>query len=57
MAAQREQVVEELRREMGQNSISLAERLLGDQLSDDVKRSGTIDKFLAELDTVSPAGK
>ncbi|ADK28639.1 F0F1 ATP synthase subunit B [Corynebacterium pseudotuberculosis] len=57
LAAQREQVVEELRREMGQNSISLAERLLGDQLSDDVKRSGTIDKFLAELDTVSPAGK
>ncbi|OWN05208.1 ATP synthase F0F1 subunit B [Corynebacterium diphtheriae bv. mitis] len=57
LAAQREQVVTELRREMGQNSISLAERLLGDQLSDDVKRSGTIDKFLAELDTVSPAGK
>lgn len=57
LAAQRELVVAELRQEMGQNSINLAERLLGEQLSEDVKRSGTIDKFLAELDTVSPAGK
>ncbi|GGG77427.1 F0F1 ATP synthase subunit B [Corynebacterium pelargi] len=57
LLAQREQVVTELRREMGQNSINLAERLLGDQLSDDIKRSGTIDRFLADLDTVSPAGK
>ena len=38
LQAQREQVVTELRREMGQNSINLAERLLGEQLSDDVKR-------------------
>ncbi|MBP3089013.1 F0F1 ATP synthase subunit B [Corynebacterium sp. sy017] len=57
LAAQREQVVAELRREMGQNSISLAERLLGEQLSDDVKRSGTIDQFLSGLDTVSATGK
>ncbi|MCQ9343570.1 F0F1 ATP synthase subunit B [Corynebacterium sp. 153RC1] len=57
LAAQREQVVAELRREMGQNSINLAERLLGEQLSENVKRSGTIDKFLADLDTVAPAGK
>lgn len=57
LAAQRELVVEELRREMGQNAINLAERLIGEQLSEDVKRSGTIDRFLAELDTVTPAGK
>ncbi|GAA1475426.1 F0F1 ATP synthase subunit B [Corynebacterium felinum] len=57
LAAQRELVVAELRREMGQNAINLAERLMGEQLSEDVKRSGTIDRFLAELDTVSPAGK
>ena len=37
LAAQREQVVAELRKEMGQNSINLAERLLGEQLSDDVR--------------------
>ena len=57
LLAQREQVVNELRREMGQNSINLAEHLLGDQLSDNVKRSGTIDRFLADLDTVAPNGK
>ncbi|MDO5076590.1 F0F1 ATP synthase subunit B [Corynebacterium sp.] len=57
LAAQREQVVAELRREMGQNSINLAERLLGEQLSDNVKRSGTIDSFLTDLDTVNNAGK
>jgi len=57
LLAQREQVVAELRQEMGQNSINLAERLLGGELSDATKRSGTIDSFLSELDTVAPAGK
>ncbi|MCF4006959.1 F0F1 ATP synthase subunit B [Corynebacterium uropygiale] len=57
LAAQREQVVAELRREMGQHSITLAERLLGGELSDATKRSGTIDSFLSELDAVKPAGK
>lgn len=57
LQAQREQVITELRRDMGQTSISLAERLLGQQLSENVTRSGTIDSFLNELDTVAPAGK
>ena len=57
LAAQREQVVAELRKEMGQNSINLAERLLGEQLSDDVRNSSTLDNFLSNLDTVAPAGK
>lgn len=51
--ASRQQVVEELRQEMGLNSISLAERLVGRELSDSTKRSGTIDSFLSELDSVS----
>ncbi|WP_291313860.1 F0F1 ATP synthase subunit B [Corynebacterium sp. UBA2622] len=53
LLASREQVVSELRNEMGQNSISLAERLLGTELSDSTRRSNTIDDFLAELDHVS----
>lgn len=57
LEAQRASVVSDLRKEMGENSISLAERLLGEQLSDDVKRSGTIDNFLAGLDNVSTTGK
>lgn len=50
LLASREQVVSELRNEMGQNSISLAERLLGTELSDSTRRSNTIDDLLAELD-------
>lgn len=57
LAAQREQVVTELRKEMGQNSITLAERLLGAQLSDDLKRAESVDQFLADLDNASLAGK
>lgn len=57
LQAQRAAVVADLRKEMGENSINLAERLLGEQLSDDVKRSGTIDQFLAGLDNVGSAGK
>ncbi|HIW91949.1 MAG TPA: F0F1 ATP synthase subunit B [Candidatus Corynebacterium avicola] len=52
LQAQRDAVVSDLRKDMGENSINLAERLLGNQLSDDVKRSGTIDSFLADLDSV-----
>lgn len=53
LLASREQVVSELRNEMGQNSINLAERLLGTELSDATRRSNTIDEFLSELDNVS----
>ena len=53
LLASREQVVSELRNEMGQNSINLAERLLGTELSDATRRSNTIDDFLSELDHVS----
>ncbi|AQQ15033.1 ATP synthase subunit b [Corynebacterium glaucum] len=53
LQASREQVVSELRNEMGQNSINLAERLLGTELSDSTRRSNTIDDFLSELDNVS----
>lgn len=53
LLASREQVVAELRNELGQNSINLAEELLGAELSDSTCRSNTIDNFLSQLDTVS----
>lgn len=53
LQASREQVVAELRNELGQNSITLAEELLGEELSDNTRRSNTIDSFLSQLDTVS----
>lgn len=57
LLARREQIVSELQAEMSQNSINLAERLLGEQLADGVKRSATIDSFLSSLDDVTPTRK
>ena len=57
LEASRAQVVSELRSDIGRNSITLAEKLLGGELSDAVKQSSTIDNFLSELDTVATAGK
>ncbi|MGB3301370.1 F0F1 ATP synthase subunit B [Gordonia sp. (in: high G+C Gram-positive bacteria)] len=51
--AQRQQVVSELRGDLGKLSVDLAEKLVGASLSDDVKKAGTVDRFLAELDGVS----
>jgi F-type H+-transporting ATPase subunit b len=50
IAAQREQVVRQLRGEIGGLSVQLAERIIGDSLADDARRSSTVDAFLAELD-------
>ncbi|APT92764.1 ATP synthase F0F1 subunit B [Corynebacterium phocae] len=57
LEASRAQVVSELRSDIGQNSINLAEKLLGGELSDASRRSSTIDSFLSDLDHVAPARK
>lgn len=57
LLASREQVVSELRSEISQNSITIAEKLLGAELSSETKRSETVDGFLTELDQISAAGK
>ena len=57
LEASRTQVISELRSDIGQNSINLAEKLLGGELSSATKQSSTIDNFLSELDSVAPAGK
>lgn len=57
LQAQRQQIVTELRSDLGKQSVDLAEKLMGEQLSDNVKQSGTIDRFLADLDKVSGPGQ
>ena len=57
LQAQRQQIVTELRSDLGKQSVDLAEKLMGEQLSDNVKQSGTIDSFLADLDQVSGPGQ
>ncbi|MGH3586051.1 MAG: F0F1 ATP synthase subunit B [Pseudonocardia sp.] len=54
LVAAREQAVRQLRGEIGGLSVQLAERIIGDSLADDVRRSATVDSFLAELDGMEP---
>jgi F-type H+-transporting ATPase subunit b len=58
LEAQRAQIVAELRADLGRTAVELASRVVGESLEDDARRSGTVDRFLDELDAVSaPAGK
>ena len=60
LVAQRQQIVAELRGDLGRTAVDLAEKLIGESLADDVKRAGTVDRFLNELDSIganSAAGK
>ena len=60
LATQRQQVVNELRGQIGTLAVDLAGRVVGESLADDARRSGTVDRFLAELDgmaTASPDGR
>jgi F-type H+-transporting ATPase subunit b len=53
LVAQRQQIVTELRGDLGRTAVELAEKVIGEQLSDDAKRSSSIDRFLNELDSVT----
>jgi len=53
LVAQRQQIVTELRADIGKTAVDLAEKVIGESLADDVKRAGTVDRFLNELDAVS----
>jgi F-type H+-transporting ATPase subunit b len=54
--AARQQVVNELRAQIGTLAVDLAGRVVGESLADDVRRRGTVDRFLAELDSMAAAG-
>ena len=49
LATQREQVVRELRGELGKLAVTLAGRIVGESVADDARRAGTVDRFLDEL--------
>src|SRR3954449_1997311 len=50
LAAARQQVVNELRGQVGALAVELAGRVVGESLADEARRSGTVDPFLPELD-------
>lgn len=61
LATSRQQVVNELRGQIGQLAVELAGRVVGESLEDQARRSGTVDRFLDQLDGmaagVSPDGR
>jgi F-type H+-transporting ATPase subunit b len=60
LAASRQQVVTELRTQIGALAVDLAGRVVGESLADDARRRGTVDRFLDELEAMaasSPDGR
>jgi F-type H+-transporting ATPase subunit b len=50
LAGARQQVVNELRGQIGAIAVDLAGRVVGESLADDARRRGTVDRFLDQLD-------
>ncbi len=53
LAANRQQVVNQLRGQIGELAVELAGRVVGESLAEDARRSGTVDRFLDQLDGMS----
>lgn len=56
LATQKQQLVNELRGQIGTLAVDLAGRVVGESLAEDARRRGTVDRFLAELDAMAAAG-
>ena len=56
LATSRQQVVNELRGQIGTLAVQLAGQVVGESLADDARRSGTVDRFLADLDGMAASG-
>src|SRR3954471_18903962 len=56
LASQRQQVVNELRGQIGALAVDLAGRVVGESLAEDARRRGTVDRFLEELDGMATSG-
>jgi F-type H+-transporting ATPase subunit b len=50
LGAERERLVHDIRADMGNLAVTLAERIVGEALADEARRAGTVERFLNELD-------
>ncbi|HEY7452648.1 MAG TPA: F0F1 ATP synthase subunit B [Candidatus Limnocylindria bacterium] len=58
LAANRQQLINELRGQIGALAVDLAGRVVGESLAEEARRRGTVDRFLDQLDTMSvPDGR
>jgi F-type H+-transporting ATPase subunit b len=53
LTAERQTIVRELRADIGNLAVDLASRIVGESLADEARQRGTVDRFLAELDTTA----
>ena len=51
LAAERQGIVRELRAEMGTLAVDLAGKIVGESLTEEARRKGTVERFLSELET------
>jgi F-type H+-transporting ATPase subunit b len=56
LAHQRDQIVREMRGELGKLAVTLAGRIVGESVADDARRAGTVDRFLDELQAMAAPG-
>lgn len=50
LEAQRQQIVAELRADLGKTSVDLASKIVGESLTDEARQQRTVERFLAELE-------
>lgn len=55
LEAERQQLISDLRTEVGGLATNLAEKIVGEALSDDARTARTIDRFLSELESAGAA--
>jgi F-type H+-transporting ATPase subunit b len=51
LAAERSSIVRELKAEIGGLAVDLASKIVGESLADEVRQRGTVERFLADLET------
>jgi F-type H+-transporting ATPase subunit b len=56
LAAQRESIVRDLRSEVGTLAVDLASKIVGESLADEARSRGTVERFIAELDSAGTTG-
>src|SRR3954463_12424701 len=56
LTAQRESIVRDLRSEVGELAVDLAGRIVGESLADEARSRGTVERFIADLDSAGTTG-
>jgi F-type H+-transporting ATPase subunit b len=56
LTAERQTIIRELRADVGSIAVDLASRIVGESLADEARQRGTVERFLAEIESAPAAG-